>query len=140
MTAGLAGRAIDWLAARRRRQLESVWRDPAGAQERALLRLVTAARDTDFGLEHGFRGITSVADYQRQVPVRDYAQHRPWLARAAAGGRSVSWPGECRDWVKTSGTTSGDKLIPVTPEALAGQRKGGWDALLTMAARTGARG
>ena len=137
MTAGLAGRAIDWLAARRRRQLESVWRDPAGAQERALLRLVTAARDTDFGLEHGFRGITSVADYQRQVPVRDYAQHRPWLARAAAGERSVSWPGECRDWVKTSGTTSGDKLIPVTPEALAGQRKGGWDALLTMAARTG---
>ncbi len=137
MTGGLAGRAIDWLAVRRRRQLEAVWRDPAGAQERALLRLVTAARDTEFGLEHGFRGIASVAEYQRRVPVRDYAQHRGWLERAAGGERSVSWPGHCRDWVKTSGTTSGDKLIPVTPEALAGHRKGGWDALLSAALRVG---
>ena len=89
MTGGLAGRAIDWLAVRRRRQLEAVWRDPAGAQERALLRLVTAARDTEFGLEHGFRGIASVAEYQRRVPVRDYAQHRAGSsARRAARSRS----------------------------------------------------
>ena len=137
MTTGLAGRAIDWLAARRRRQLEAVWRDPAGAQERALRRLVAAARDTDFGLQHGFRSITGVADYQERVPVRDYLQHRPWLDRAAVGEEAVSWPGHCRDWVKTSGTTSGDKLIPVTAEALAAHRKGGWDALLAAARLVG---
>jgi hypothetical protein len=134
---GPAGRAIDWLAGRRRRQLEAVWRDPAAAQERALRRLLAAARDTEFGLEHGFRGIATVAEYQARVPVRDYAQHRAWLDRASAGEESVCWPGHCRDWVKTSGTTSGDKLIPVTPEALAAQRKGGWDALLTAARRVG---
>jgi hypothetical protein len=81
----LAGSLIDWYAGRRRRQLERIWRDPAATQEAALRRLVAAARDTEFGLAHGFRGIRSVADYQAQVPVRDYAQHRPWLARAAAG-------------------------------------------------------
>jgi hypothetical protein len=137
MTGGLAGRAIDWLAGRRRRQLEAVWRDPAGAQERALRRLVASARDTEFGLEHGFRAVTGVAGYQERVPVRDYPQHQAWLERAAAGQESVCWPGHCRDWVKTSGTTSGDKLIPVTPEALAAHRKGGWDALLAAARLVG---
>ncbi len=132
-----AGAALDWCGSRRRRQLEQVWRDPAGAQERALRRLIATARDTEFGLAHGFRGIRSVAEYQERVPVRDYGQLRPWLERAAAGEESVAWPGRCRDWVKTSGTTAGDKVIPVTPEAFAAHKKGGWDALLRGAAVAG---
>jgi hypothetical protein len=139
MIEGPAGRTNDWLAGRRRRALERLWRDPMAAQERALCRLVAAARDTDFGLEHGFHGIRTVAEYQQRVPLRDYARHQPWIARAAAGEASVLWPGHCRDWVKTSGTTSGDKLIPVTAEALAAHRKGGWDALLAAARLVGGR-
>jgi len=133
----LAGAVLDWYGSRRRRQLEEIWRDPAGVQERALQRLIATARDTEFGLEHGFRGIGSVAEYQARVPVRDYGQMRPWLQRAAAGEESVAWPGRCRDWVKTSGTTAGDKVIPVTPEALASHQKGGWDALLHAARLAG---
>jgi hypothetical protein len=132
-----AGSLLDWCGRRRRRQLERIWRDPAATQEAALRRLVATARDTEFGLAHGFRGIRSVADYQAQVPVRDYGQHKAWLERAAASEDSIVWPGRCRDWVKTSGTTSGDKLIPVTPEAFSGHRKGGWDALLRAAALVG---
>ena len=124
MMGRLAGAVIDWYGGRRRRQLEEIWRDPAGVQERALQRLIATARDTEFGLEHGFRGIGSVAEYQTRVPVRDYGQMRPWLQRAAAGEESVAWRGRCRDWVKTSGTTAGDKVIPVTPEALASHQKG----------------
>ncbi|HEY7041391.1 MAG TPA: GH3 auxin-responsive promoter family protein [Methylomirabilota bacterium] len=139
MIDGPAGRTIDWLAGRRRRALERCWRDPMAAQERALRRLVATARDTEFGLEHGFGGIRTIAEYQNRVPVRDYVEHQPWIARATAGEASVAWPGHCRDWVKTSGTTSGDKLVPVTPEALAAHRKGGWDALLAAARRVGGR-
>jgi len=134
---GLAGTVIDWYGSRRRRQLEGIWRDPAGVQERALLRLTAAARDTEFGLGHGFGGIRSVAEYQARVPVRDYGELRRWLERAAAGEESVAWPGRCRDWVKTSGTTAGDKMIPVTPEAFAAHKKGGWDALLRAASLAG---
>jgi hypothetical protein len=133
----LAGAAIDWCASRRRRRLEAVWRDPAGVQERALRRLITTARDTEFGLAHGFRGIRSVVEYQAQVPVRGYGELRPWLQRAAAGEESIVWPGHCEDWVKTSGTTAGDKVIPVTPEAFAAHQKGGWDALLRAATLAG---
>ena len=132
-----AGSVLDWYGSRRRRQLEAIWRDPAGVQERVLRRLTAIARDTEFGLAHGFRSIRSVAEYQARVPVRDYAQLRPWLARAAAGEESVAWPGRCRDWVKTSGTTAGDKVIPVTPEAFVSHKKGGWDALLRAASLAG---
>jgi hypothetical protein len=136
---GLAGSALDWCGGRRRRQLEAVWRDAAGVQERVLSSLIGAARDTEFGIAHGFRSVRSVAEYQERVPVRDYGQLRPWLERAAAGEVSIVWPGRCRDWVKTSGTTAGDKLIPVTPEALAAHRRGGWDALLRAAQVAGGR-
>ena len=84
-----AGRTIDWLAVRRRRALERIWRDPMAAQERALRRLVAAARDTDFGLAHGFHGIRSVAEYQQRVPIRDYAlplMSRVGLSEPAAFG------------------------------------------------------
>lgn len=132
-----AGLVLDWYGRRRRRQLEAIWRDPAGLQERVLRRLISTARDTEFGLAHGFRSIRSVAEYQVRVPVRDYMQLRPWLERAAAGEESVAWPGRVRDWVKTSGTTAGDKVIPVTAEAFASHRKGGRDALLRAASVAG---
>ena len=80
-----------------------------------------------------------MAEYQERVPVRDYRHFRPLWQRALDGESGVTWPGRCRDWVKTSGTTSGDKVIPVTREALASHRKGGWDALLMATERVGAR-
>ena len=40
-----AGSLLDWYGSRRRRQLEAIWRDPAGIQERALRRLTAAGRE-----------------------------------------------------------------------------------------------
>ncbi|MCI0549032.1 MAG: GH3 auxin-responsive promoter family protein [Candidatus Rokubacteria bacterium] len=75
-----AGSVLDWYGGRRRRQLEEVWRDPVAVQERALRRLTATARDTEFGLAHGFRGIRSVTEYQARVPVpglgEDLGHHR----------------------------------------------------------------
>jgi GH3 auxin-responsive promoter len=138
MMARAAARVLDWWAARRRRSLERAWRRPGGVQEERLLGLVTAARDTEFGLAHGFAGIRSVSEYQERVPLRDYLGFQSLWERAVWGVRDVTWPGEVRHWVKTSGTTAGDKLIPVTREALAAHRRGGWDALLLAAERVGA--
>ena len=138
MMARAAGTVLEWWAARRRRSLEQAWRRPAGVQEESLLRLVTTARDTEFGLAHGFASIRTVAEYQERVPLRDYSAFQPLWERAVGGVRDVTWPGEVRQWVKTSGTTAGDKLIPVTREAMAAHRKGGWDALLLAVERVGA--
>ncbi len=130
---------LDWYAGRRRRALEGLWRRPAETQEVALRALLWSASDTEFGLAHGFRSIRTVAQYQERVPVREYEDFQPFWQRAVAGARSVTWPGRCRDWVKTSGTTSGDKVIPVSREAFASHRRGGWDAFLLACSRVGAR-
>ena len=137
MIAGVGGFILERAASRRRRALERISPRAAAVQEAALLSLVARARRTRFGLAHGFDGIRSVADYQRRVPVRQYLDFRPLWERVIAGESDVTWPGRPRHWVKTSGTTAGDKYIPVSAEALASHRKGGWDALLLAVERAG---
>jgi hypothetical protein len=137
MIARAGGALLERLASRRRRTLEHAWRAPADVQEAALHRLVACARDTEFGRAHDFVGIRSVADYQARVPLRRYLDFRRYWQRALQGVPDVTWPGRPRHWVKTSGTTAGDKLIPVTTDALASHRQGGWDALFMAVERTG---
>jgi hypothetical protein len=118
--------------------MEAVWRDPFVVQERALRTLVTRARDTVWGREHGFSEINGIVDYQCRVPVTTYLEVRRFVERAIEGERDVLWPGRPQEYCKTSGTTAGDKYIPVTPEAFRMHRRGGLDALLLAAHRVGA--
>jgi hypothetical protein len=134
-----AAAVLDWMVPRRRQAWEDASRRAIAIQERTLLDLVGRARRTVVGRDHGFDDIRTVADYQRRVPLRDYLETRRWLDRTFAGESDVAWPGRARFWVKTSGTTAGDKVLPVTPEAFASHRRGGWDALLLAAERSGAR-
>ena len=133
-----AASLLDWYAQQRRRAWERIWRDPYRMQEMTLLQMVATARDTLFGRDHGFDGIRSVAAYQERVPLREYLDFRPLWNRAIAGETDISWPGRPRYWVKTSGTTAGDKIIPLTPEAFSSHRKGGWDAFVLAAEYAGA--
>jgi len=139
MIAGSGGMLLDWAAARRRRALERVSRQAIQIQEATLRAHVRTARDTEFGLAHGFASIRSVTGYQTRVPVRDYLGLKASWEAALAGSSHVTWPGRPRLWVKTSGTTAGDKVIPVTPEAYRAHRRGGWDALLMAAEAVGGR-
>jgi hypothetical protein len=134
-----AARILDWYVPRRRRAWERVGRDAIAEQEATLLGLVGRARRTEFGRQHDFEAIRSIADYQSRVPPREYLDVKPLLERALDGHADVLWPGCPRYWVKTSGTTAGDKALPVTAEAFASHRRGGWDALLMAAERVGAR-
>jgi GH3 auxin-responsive promoter len=137
MSSYLGGAALDAALAWRRRGLERMSRRAAELQERALLSMVRAARDTEFGLAHGFSHIRSIDDYRARVPLRDYLGLKPWLDVAAHVGPGVTWPSRAPYWVKTSGTTAGDKAIPVTEAAFRSHRCGGWDALLMAAERVG---
>ena len=136
----VGGAALRVYAAHRRRVREGVARDAVRVQETTLLDLVRTARGTAFGRTHGFDDIRSVADYQKRTPLGDYLRFQALWKRALDGQRDVTWPGRPRYWVKTSGTTAGDKMIPVTSEAFRAHRKGGWDALLIAAERAGFEG
>ena len=135
--ASLLDRPLSWLADHRLRQLEAGWRDPIAVQERALRALTSRARDTVWGREHGFAGIRGIADYQQRVPVTSYLDLRLLVERAIGGERDVLWPGRPAQYCKTSGTTAGDKYIPLTREAFQGHRRGGLDTLLVALRRVG---
>jgi hypothetical protein len=115
-----------------------VARQAGAVQESTVLALVRRARETEFGLAHDFGRIRSIADYQNRVPISEYAALRPIWLRVLLGAEDLTWPGRPHYWVKTAGTTAGGKILPVTPEALASHRKGGWDAMLMAVERVGA--
>lgn len=89
------------------------------AQERVLARLLDTAAETEIGRKHRFSSIADYHGYELRVPVSDYAAIRHDVERMVAGGRDVLWPGVCRRFAQSSGTSDGkSKYIPVTADSL----------------------
>lgn len=93
--------------------------------------LVGRARRTAFGREHSFSRDMTYEEFVRHVPLHTYDDIKPWIERMLQGERSVLWPGLCRWFAKSSGTTSDkSKFIPVTADALHRTHyRGGTDAV-----------
>ena len=117
-------------ARRRLAQLRAHASDPAPVQQRLLLRVLGAMAGTHFGRAHDLGRLRSFDDLRRAVPLGDYAARKPWWERARAGERDVIWPGLVRHWALSSGTTSGEKYLPVSDATIASQKRGGFDALV----------
>jgi hypothetical protein len=99
----------------------------AGAVQRdLLLGMVARHAGSDFGRDHHFGEIKSVADFRKQVPVRGYDGHEPYIARVRLGeiGALFGAGTTVRMFAMTSGTTAQPKTIPVTQESLNGYREG----------------
>lgn len=128
------------LAARRRL---AQWRaraaSPARIQEELLLRWIARARDTAFGREHGFAGIRRAADYRKAVPLRSYEGFRDLWRQAMDGTLDVTWPGRIEYWAVSSGTTSGEKYLPVSRDTIRGNRGGGFDSLVPILVKEDSR-
>lgn len=88
-------------------------------QTAQLRRLLHTARRTAVGERHGFAAMRSYADFVRTVPVVEYADIRADVMRMVAGERDILWPGRCRRFAQSSGTSDGkSKFIPVTDASL----------------------
>ncbi len=125
---------------RRCRQLDRA--KPVRAQEQVLEYLVRRGRDTRFGRDHQFDQIRSVADYQRQVPIRTYeAFWNDYLRASFPVFDNLAWPGRIPFLALTSGTTQGPtKYIPVSAEMIACNRKAARTMLaIALRSRTGSR-
>jgi len=105
---------------------------PVRIQERVLGRLIRKARQTQFGRDHRFDRIGSVADFQREVPIRTYENlWDAYLRDRYPVFEDLTWPGRIPFLALSSGTTRGaTKYIPVSAEMAASNRK----AALTMLA------
>jgi len=107
------------------RWLRRAAEDPVRAQQRVLERLVGRAAGTWFGRAHDLASVSSPADLARAVPIGDHAAWLPLIERMWQGEPDVSWPGRVRTFARTSGTTAGDKRIPVTRDLKRSNFRGG---------------
>tara|TARA_B100000768_G_scaffold179942_2_gene198744 strand:+ start:4997 stop:6517 length:1521 start_codon:yes stop_codon:yes gene_type:complete len=105
-------------------------RDAHVRQQRLLQHLLERAQFTAFGRDHGLKKGMSLQQYQSAVPVRDYEGLKPWMDRAVKGESDVLWPGLPDYFCKTSGTTSGAKFIPITPDSMSNHIGSAQNALL----------
>lgn len=100
-------------------------RNSAGIQVSQLRQLLNKAASTSYGKAHDFARIASLPNeeivkaYRSIVPVSDwYAFKDDIRAMREEGKPDVLWPGRVMNFAQTSGTTAGDKFIPVSAELL----------------------
>lgn len=106
-------------------------------QKMQLRWLVNHAKDTAFGKAHDFETLMlgnegiNYKEFTSRVPLQTYDEQKPWIERMLNGEENVLWPGLCKWFAKSSGTTSDkSKYIPVTQDALQRTHmRGGSDAL-----------
>lgn len=112
-------------------------RHPLEAQEKIFTELIETGRKTAFGSAHQFEKIKTYEDFKNCVPVQDYEAIRPYIKRIENGETAVLWTDKPIYFAKTSGTTSGEKFIPITKESMPFHIQAARDALLEYIYKTG---
>lgn len=109
-------------------------RNAASIQRDQLKWLLARAQTTEFGKQAGFEKLTKLAPdeltgaYARAIPVQSYLDLKPALERMRQDAApNLTWPGVVQDWAQTSGTTAGDKYVPISREMLRHNAKAALD-------------
>jgi len=111
---------------------------PLQTQDVVFRNLISKARNTWFGIDHGFELIENYEQFKTLVPVRDYEGLKPYVDLITEKGeKDVLWPGLPKYFAKTSGTTSGSKYIPITKESTKYHFKSASEAFFNYAHLTG---
>ena len=120
--------ALIW-AKKQVRKSETFKHNAVQDQQKLLLSLVKEAEKTLFGRLHHFEEIQTVEAFQKNVPVADYEELKPFIEKIKHGERNILWKGVPEYLAKTSGTTSGSKYIPISKEGMPFQIAGAQSAL-----------
>ena len=119
------------------KQIQKWANNPIQTQEKVFNDLISSAKNTLFGKDHGFENISNYNDFKEKVPVRDYEGLRKYVDKMVAGESDILWPGKPLYYAKTSGTTSGAKYIPITKESMPTHVSSARNAILSYIAETG---
>ncbi|MCE2712415.1 MAG: GH3 auxin-responsive promoter family protein [Cryomorphaceae bacterium] len=122
---------FSWFIKKRIHQIELFRKYPVEVQSEWMEKLITTAKNTEFGKKFSFESHHSYESFSRDVPLQDYQDVEPFVQRLIQGEQNLLWPTETRWFAKSSGTSEQrSKLIPVTRESLEEcHYKGGKDLL-----------
>jgi hypothetical protein len=110
---------LGWLNTKRLHQIELFRRFPCEVQQETLFKLISKAKETQFGTKHAFASISSTEEFQKRVPITDYEGIKPYIDMLREGKQNVLWPNDIKWFAKSSGTTENkSKFIPVSFDAL----------------------
>lgn len=140
---GLIGVGMRAYLARRIRLLSNLqhWkRNSAGIQRSQLRQLLSEAAETEIGRISNYARLATLSDddmlkgYRDAVPIGDWIAYKDRVARMREHAEpNILWPGLVRDYAQTSGTTAGDKFIPVSKDMLASNFRASLDIFSHMA-------
>lgn len=120
-----------WFIKKRIHQIELFMKYPHDVQNELLKKLISTAKDTEWGKKYDYRNIHTAEQFARKVPVSTYESLKPIIDRLRLGEQYLLWPEEVKWFAKSSGTTAGkSKYIPMTESAIEEcHYKGGKDML-----------
>ena len=88
-------------------------------QRQVLTHLLSEAKGTEYGREHGFATTKGYEDFVKFNAVNTYEELKGQIDRMRHGESDVLWPGRVKWYAKSSGTTNDkSKFIPVSSEGL----------------------
>ena len=115
----LLNSVVKWINIKRNYQIQYYRDHPIEIQNETLLELLNSAKNTQWGKKYNYSEIRSVKDFKSTVPLQEYNDIKPLVARLREGEKDLLWPGEVKWFAKSSGTTNDkSKFIPVTEESL----------------------
>ncbi|OFX71978.1 MAG: hypothetical protein A2X12_02015 [Bacteroidetes bacterium GWE2_29_8] len=106
------------------------YQHPESEQKKVFENIINTAKNTNFGIEHNFSKINNYDDFVNNVPIRDYEQLSQYIEQIKLGKKDVLWKGKPIYLAKTSGTTSGNKYIPITKESISNHINSARNAIL----------
>ena len=123
---------LSWLTVKRLQQINWYKLYPQDIQNEVLFQLVKECSNTEWGKKYSFETISSIEDFQKQVPLNDYDSLKPYIDRIRDGEQNILWHTPIKWFAKSSGTTNDkSKFIPVSREALENCHfRGGRDTVL----------
>jgi hypothetical protein len=110
---------VSWLNIKRMYYIDLFRKYPFNVQEETFNRLISRAKDTEWGKNYGYSECISINQFQSRVPLQTYEEIKPYVERLRKGEQNLLWPSEIKWFAKSSGTTNNkSKFIPVSNESL----------------------
>ena len=114
------------------RRWDAALADVERVQQAALMDIVSAAKDTEFGRKHDFSAIRTYDDFARRVAVGNYDTFSPYIERMRKGERGLI----CSDFIQYFGNSSGSsqegrqKFLPIGASQIRHQQRTGADLVM----------
>ncbi|MCC6817724.1 MAG: GH3 auxin-responsive promoter family protein [Bacteroidia bacterium] len=110
---------MSWYFRKRLSSIDTAIKNAPAVQLDVLKRLISDAKDTEWGRQYDFKSIQNYNDFKNRFPIQDYETLKPLIDRVMKGESDILWPGEIIWFAKSSGTTNDkSKFIPVSYETL----------------------